>query len=211
MYPRGLGGGGKEEVFPRPISLILREARFDYSIVFVNLSFLSSFVSPCFVRFPSGYRMASILSFLPFSGKHERRQTRSIEVGLVRNPPRSKARQLFVSALQIVWHEFGGGGGGGGGYLRSSLLPLSCTRLLHRSTIVFQFIPFFSAQSSPTFRSFRFFPKRRRRRRPSRPYSFKGLNSVASDALSITTLPLFIYYIYIYMDRNEMRYRIICD
>ena len=27
-------------------------------------------------------------------------------VGLVRNPPCSKARQLFASALQIVWHEF---------------------------------------------------------------------------------------------------------
>lgn len=69
------------------------------SLVLLILSFFHSF-SFQLVRLADGRGLSRV--FLPKQGKDKL----ILFVGPVRNSPCTKARQLFASALQIVWHEF---------------------------------------------------------------------------------------------------------
>lgn len=154
----------------------------------VSLIFPSSFsVRDSLVTLWNGWNSPS---FPP--GKHERRRARSIGVGLVRNPL-LLAGKVKLDNFSFQHCKLFGTSSVGGGYLRSSLPthPLSYTRLLRLSC----FNLFLSSPSDrPPTKQLSlpsFFSKMSSFFAASFFYSFERLKSA-----SITTLPLFIYYIY---------------
>lgn len=148
--------------------------RYRLLVRFVNLS-LRYFSVAC-------YRTVRILRKRRENTSEDELQ-RSIEE---LEPPReSKARQLFVSALQIVWHEF----------RRRRLLTEFHHPILYAVTSPLDYrVSIYSFLLHGNFRFLRFFPKRLR---PLWPYSLGERIKERLDAPSITTrlLPLFIYHI----------------
>ena len=138
--------------------------RYRLLVRFVNLS-LRYFSVAC-------YRTVRILRKRRENTSEDELQ-RSIEE---LEPPReSKARQLFVSALQIVWHEF----------RRRRLLTEFHHPILYAVTSPLDYrVSIYSFLLHGNFRFLRFFPKRLR---PLWPYSLGERIKERLDAPSITT------------------------